>query len=92
MTNSSFVALRSGFGSCGNPMNISFDAADNVLTSEVSVGAVKRFTLDGQFLGPVGLSEIVPGCKHTPIGLSPDGKTLYMLDIMQRQIIVMKQP
>ena len=82
---------KSGFGSCCNPMNVTFDAQGNVLTSEASVGAVKRFTLDGKFLEPVALSKIVPGCKHTPIGISPDGTTVYMLDITQRQVIVMKK-
>lgn len=81
----------SGFGSCCNPMNVTFDSQGNVLTSEASVGAVKRFTLDGKFLEPVAQSKIVPGCKHTPIGVSPDGNTVYMLDITQRQVIVMKK-
>ncbi len=83
---------ESGFGSCCNPMNLTFDGEGNILTSEASVGAVKRFALDGRFLGPVARSKIVPGCKHTPIGISPDGSTLYILDITQRQIIVMKMP
>jgi len=81
----------SGFGSCCNPMNVTFDAEGNVLTSEASVGAVKRFTLDGKFLEPVAQSKIVPGCKHTPIGISPDGNAVYMLDITQRQVIVMRK-
>lgn len=82
---------ESGFGSCCNPMNLSFDKDGNILTSEASVGAVKRFSLDGRFLGPVAKSKIVPGCKHTPIGISPDGNFLYILDITQRQIVVMKK-
>ncbi|MCL2304266.1 MAG: hypothetical protein FWC43_02865 [Planctomycetaceae bacterium] len=81
----------SGFGSCCNPMNLTFDAAGNVLTSEASVGAIKRFTLDGKFIESVAQSKIVPGCKHTPIGISPDGDTVYMLDVTQRQVIVMKK-
>jgi len=81
----------SGFGSCCNPMNVTFDAEGNVLTSEASVGAIKRFTLDGKFIEPVAQSKIVPGCKHTPIGISPDGNTVYMLDITQRQVIVMRK-
>jgi len=81
----------SGFGSCCNPMNVTFDSKGNVLTSEASVGAIKWFTLDGKYLGPVAQSLIVPGCKHTPITLSPDGKTVYMLDITQRQVVVIKK-
>ncbi|MGL4942807.1 MAG: hypothetical protein ACRC46_06415 [Thermoguttaceae bacterium] len=77
-----------GFGSCCNPMNLTFDADGNVLTSEASVGVIKRFTQDGKYIETVAASKIVPGCKHTPIGLSPDGKTAYMLDIFQRQILL----
>jgi len=83
---------RSGFGSCCNPMNVAFDAAGNVLTSEASVGAIKRFTLDGKFIDLVAQSKIVPGCKHTPIGMSPDGSKAYILDITRRNIIVMEKP
>lgn len=81
----------SGFGSCCNPMNVTFDSAGNVLTSEASVGAVKRFSLDGNYIETVAQSKIVPGCKHTPIGVSLDGNTVYILDITQCQIIVMKK-
>jgi chaperonin cofactor prefoldin len=81
----------SGWGSCCNPMNVTPDNDGNILTSEASVGAVKRFKQDGTFLENVALSKIVPGCKHTPIGLSKDGNTVYMLDITQSQVIVMKK-
>ncbi|MGL6193279.1 MAG: hypothetical protein ACRC2T_00485, partial [Thermoguttaceae bacterium] len=81
-----------GFGSCCNPMNVTFDADGNILTSEASVGAVKRYTKDGKFLEYVALSKIVPGCKHTPIGISKDGNTVYMLDLTQAQVIVMQKP
>ena len=81
----------SGWGSCCNPMNLAFDADGNVLTSEASVGAIKRFKQDGTFLELVAQSQIVPGCKHTPIGMSLDGNKTYMLDITQRNIIVMER-
>ena len=81
----------SGWGSCCNPMNIAFDGEGNVLTSEASVGAIKRFNLDGTFIETVAESRIVPGCKHTPIGMSPDGTKAYMLDITKRNIIVMEK-
>jgi hypothetical protein len=60
-----------------------------VLTSEASVGAIKRFKQDGTFIDLVAKSSIVPGCKHTPIGMSLDGSKAYILDITRRNIIVM---
>lgn len=81
----------SGFGSCCNPMNVAFDDEGNILTSEASVGAIKRFKQDGEFLGLVAQSNIVPGCKHTPIGLSLDGKKAYMLDLTRKQIVVLEE-
>ncbi len=81
----------SGFGSCCNPMNVAFDGEGNILTSEASVGAIKRFKQDGEFLGQVARSSIVPGCKHTPIGLSLDGKKAYMLDLTRKQIFVLEE-
>jgi len=81
-----------GWGSCCNPMNVTFDADGNVLSSEASVGAIKRYKQDGTFLEYVAQSKIVPGCKHTPIGLSKDGNTVYMLDITQSQVVLMKRP
>ena len=82
---------ETGFGSCCNPMNVAFDAEGNVLTSEASVGAIKRFKQNGEFLGLVAQSNIVPGCKHTPIGLSLDGKKAYMLDLTRKQIVVLEE-
>jgi hypothetical protein len=83
---------KTGWGSCCNPMNVAFDASGNILTSEASVGAIKRFTLDGKFIDTVATSKIVPGCKHTPIGMSLDGSKAYILDITRRNIIVMEKP
>ena len=78
-----------GFGSCCNPMNIRFGPAGEVYTSEASVGRIKRYSIDGQFLGIVGTAEIVPGCKHVPIAISPDGQRVYMLDINRSHIVVL---
>ena len=78
-----------GFGSCCNPMNLRFGADGNVYTSEASVGRIKRFTPDGEFLGLVGVAEIVPGCKHVAIGVSEDGSRVYLLDITRKRIAVM---
>jgi sugar lactone lactonase YvrE len=80
-----------GFGSCCNPMNVRFGPDGMVYTSESNLGRVKRFTPKGEFLGVVGTVTIVPGCKHVAIDTSPDGKTIYMLDITRSHIVVMTE-
>jgi sugar lactone lactonase YvrE len=80
-----------GFGSCCNPMNLRIGSDGVVYTSESNLGRVKRFTPDGEFLGVVGTVTIVPGCKHVAIAVSPDGKTVYMLDITRSHIVVMTE-
>ena len=80
-----------GFGSCCNPMNLRIGPEGVVYTSESSIGRVKRFKPDGEFLGVVGTVTIVPGCKHVAIAVSPDGKTVYMLDITRSHIVVLTE-
>jgi len=77
-----------GFGSCCNPMNIRFTPNGDCYTAEASVGAIKRFNHDGEFQGVVAKAELVPGCKHVAIDVTPDGKRVYMLDITRSQIYV----
>lgn len=79
------------FGSCCNPMNIRFGPGGEVYTSEASVGCVKRFTADGEFVGLVGSVELIPGCKHVAIGVSNDGGRVYVLDITRSHIAVLGQ-
>lgn len=81
-----------GFGSCCNPMNIRFGPEGEVYTSEASLGRIKRYTRDGKFLGVVGEAKIVPGCKHVAIGVSKDGRRVYLLDITRSQIAVLEKP
>jgi sugar lactone lactonase YvrE len=80
-----------GFGSCCNPMNVRLGPDGEVYTSEASVGRVKRFSVEGEFLGLVGNVTIVPGCKHVPIGVSSDGDRVYMLDITRTHILVLQR-
>ena len=80
-----------GFGSCCNPMNIRFGADGSVYTSEASLGRIKRFSVEGEFLGLVGSARIVPGCKHVAIGVSEDGARVFLLDITRNQIVVMER-
>ena len=80
-----------GFGSCCNPMNVRLMPDGTVYTSEASLGRIKRFSPDGEFLGLVGTADIVPGCKHVALGVSPDGESVFLLDITRSQITVLKQ-
>lgn len=82
---------QEGFGSCCNPMNIRFGDDGICYTSEASVGSIKRFTADGEYLGLVCNASDIPSCKHTPIGISPDGRRVYMLDSPKSRILVFQQ-
>ena len=79
-----------GFGSCCNPMCIRLGPDGAVYTAESNLGHVKRFSPDGKFLGLVGTVEIVPGCKHVPIGIAADGGRVYMLDLTRSHVVVME--
>ncbi|NOX53973.1 MAG: hypothetical protein GXP27_05940 [Planctomycetes bacterium] len=80
-----------GFGSCCNPMNIRFGPGGYLYTSEASLGRIKRYTPDGQFVDVVAIADLVPGCKHVAIDVSPDGRRVYMLDITRRHVIVFER-
>ena len=80
-----------GFGSCCNPMNLRLGPDGSTYTSEASVGRIKRYSPTGECLGVVGTATIVPGCKHVAIGISADGKRIYMLDITRSHIVVMTE-
>ncbi|MEZ6125658.1 MAG: hypothetical protein R3C49_21140 [Planctomycetaceae bacterium] len=79
-----------GFSSCCNPMNVCFNAANEVFTAESGTGRIKRFDADGNFLSYVGDVELVPGCKNVSIAVSPDSSRVYMLDLTRNHIVVMK--
>lgn len=78
-----------GFGSCCNPMNLRVGPNGAIYTSEASLGRIKRYSPSGEFLGLVGTSSIVPGCKHVAIGVSRDGGRVYLLDITRAHIVVL---
>ena len=77
------------FGSCCNPMNICFDTAGNVYTSESNVGRIKRYTPEGKLLNVVGVAKIEAGCKRVTVAVSADGKRVFML--YGPQICVLEQ-
>ena len=72
-------------------MNLRLGSAGTIYTSEATLGRIKRFTAEGEFLGVVGVAEIVPGCKHVAIGVTSDGGRVHLLDITCNQIIVLER-
>jgi len=87
-----FLESQQGLGGCCEPKNLRFDAEGVLYAAESGPpNVVKRYTPDGEFLGLVGISEIVPGCKHVAIGMNADASRVYMLDITRSQIVVLTQ-
>ncbi len=82
---------QDGFTSCCNPMNVCFGTNGDVYTAESNSGRVKRFSRTGDFISFVGDVKLVPGCKKVSIGVSPDGESVYMLDITRNHIVWMKK-
>jgi len=80
-----------GFSSCCNPMNVCFNAANDVFTAESGTGRIKRFDADGEFVSYVGDVDLVPGCKNVSIAVSPDSDRVYMLDLTRNHIVVMQK-
>ena len=78
-----------GFGSCCNPMNLRFNPAGELITSEASLGRLKRYTPEGRLLGLVGTATVEGGCKNVAVDLSPDGKRCYVMDLGKNRICVL---
>ncbi len=88
-----------GFGSCCNPMNLCFGSDGVLYTSESGLGRVKRYSADGEYLGLVGYvgttrftraSGMATSCSNIAIDVTPDGKTVYVMDFKNNQIRVLK--
>jgi hypothetical protein len=79
-----------GFGGCCNPMNLCFGKDGEVCVSE-SDGQVKRFAVDGKYLGLLGKADVQAGCKNSTVGISPDGSRVYYYDANKGQLVVLAQ-
>lgn len=62
---------KQGFSSCCNPMNVLCCENGDYLTSESSVGKIKRFNVHGELIGYVGDAKIGAGCKRVALGFDP---------------------
>jgi len=78
-----------GFGSCCNPMNVRCCANGDVLTSESSIGKIKRFSPDGKLLTYIGQATIGGGCKNVPISHDESRDVYYMLNTTSNHICVL---
>ncbi|MEM1062920.1 MAG: hypothetical protein AAGJ97_11395, partial [Planctomycetota bacterium] len=80
---------KEGFGACCNPMNVRPLADGSILTAESSIGHIKRFGADGEFVGYVGKAEIGGGCKHCAVDYDPKTDRYYMLNTSTNAICVL---
>jgi hypothetical protein len=78
-----------GFGSCCNPMNVRSCANGEILTAESSIGDIKRFSKDGEFLGLVGRASVGGGCKHVAIGWDSERDWHYMMNQDKSSVAVL---
>lgn len=83
------VESEDGFGSCCNPMNVRCCSNGDILTAESSIGTIKRYNKEGDFLGTVGKANIGGGCKHVAIGFDEKRDRYYMQYEDKDQICVM---
>ena len=89
-----------GFGSCCNPMNMSFASNGELFTAESGLGRIKRYTADGKFLGLVGYvgvarfmraGGLAASCSNIAIDISPDGGTVYVMDYKNNKVLVLAE-
>ncbi len=78
-----------GWGSCCNPMNIRCLEGGEILVAESSIGHIKRYTSEGQFLGIVGTAKIAGGCKHVAITKDPARDWYFMMNTSSNNIAVL---
>lgn len=80
---------KEGFASCCNPMNVRCCDNGDILTAESSIGYIKRWNSDGEFLGTVGKAKIGGGCKHVALGYDQKKDHYYMQYQDRNQICVL---
>ncbi|MCA9080267.1 MAG: hypothetical protein KDA58_06885 [Planctomycetaceae bacterium] len=78
-----------GFGSCCNPMNVRCCPNGDVLAAESSIGNIKRFNAEGEFVGLIGKARIGGGCKHVAVGFDPQRDYYYMMNVDKGHVCVL---
>jgi sugar lactone lactonase YvrE len=81
-------------------MNLCFGPDGSLYTSESGLGRVKRHTPDGKLIELVGYSDVTrftragrlaASCSNIAIGLSPDGKRIYVQDLKENTIHILER-
>jgi hypothetical protein len=89
-----------GFGSCCNPMNLSFDSRGALYTAESGMGRVKRYSTAGEFLGLVGYVGVArfqrsgrqaSSCSNIAIAVARAGDRVYVMDYQNQLIRVLQR-
>lgn len=88
------------FGSCCNPMNLTFGVDGTLYTAESGVGRVKRYSVDGKFLGLVGYidtqrynrgSMMASACSYVPLAVTSDGNRIYVTDVKDNIVRILQR-
>lgn len=89
-----------GFGSCCNPMNLCVGGDGSLYTAESGTARVKRYTLDGKFLGLVGYvgttrfsraGGLAASCSNIAIAVTAGGDRVYVMDYPNKKIRVLEK-
>ncbi len=89
-----------GFGACCNPMNVCFDVAGKLYTSESGLGRIKTYSSDGKLIDLVGYvdtqrfrrgSSMASACSNMALAVTPDGDRVYVMDYQNNRIRVLQR-
>ena len=88
------------FGSCCNPMNLCFGPDGSLYTAESGLGRIKRYSIDGKFLGLVGFAAVprfsraghkAATCSNIAVAVTKDGSRVYVQDVTANVVRVLKK-
>jgi len=89
-----------GFGSCCNPMNLCLGSDGVLYTAESGLGRIKRYSLDGKYLGLVGYvgtdrfskaGKFAISCSSIALAVSGDGSRVFVQDFKNGIIRVLEE-
>lgn len=78
-----------GWGSCCNPMNVRCMSNGEVLVAESSIGNIKRYNSNGEFIGIVGTAKIGAGCKHVAVAKDSRHDWYFMMNSNANSVAVL---